>query len=177
MPAIVEHGFLTEGERVQDCVRSRRKAWLLLLSVSYLCRAPGRVSERTQSRGPHCGSVYSIACPGSLRVESRLRPPMQRFQVPEGRGKKVSQVMYCPLLPALPRARAWPCQPGEHLLHELAAAGLVRLPCLCQVAGRVHHPVLQGPAGATHTPVPVLDTAEPPERYWGPEGRVSVVSS
>lgn len=74
-------------------------------------------------------------------------------------------VTHCPpLTPLSVRARAWARQLREHLLHELAAAGLVCLPRLRQVAGGVHHPVLQGPAGAPPTPVPLLDAAEPPER-------------
>lgn len=39
---------LTKGDRVQESMRARKKAWLLLLSVSYLGQAPGRVSEGTQ---------------------------------------------------------------------------------------------------------------------------------
>ena len=69
------------------------------------------------------------------------------------------------------RACAWPCQLGEHLLHELPAAGPVRLPHLHQVAGRVHHPVHWGSQGAPPTPVLIVDAVAPPERYWAGNGK------
>lgn len=164
---------LTKGDRVQESMRARKKAWPLLLSVSYLGQAPGRVSER-QDRAPPCGSVCSIICPVPRLTQGGIPTEGSHAETgaPEGRGKRASpgDDVWSSSFPALLRACAWPCQLGEHLLHELPAAGFVCLPRVCQVAGGVYHPVLQGPAGAAHTPVPVLDTAEPPERYWGREG-------
>lgn len=75
-----------------------------------------------------------------------------------------SNVMCCSLPRPTSRARAWPRQLGEHLLHELPAARLVCLPRLHQVAGRVHHAVHRGSEGAPPTPVFILDTVAPPER-------------
>lgn len=69
------------------------------------------------------------------------------------------------LLPTFLRACAWPCQLGEHLLHELPAARLVCLPRFRQVARRVYCAVHRGAEGAPRTPVFILNTVAPVERY------------
>lgn len=103
----------------------------------------------------------------------KFKATVQKLWVTKGKEKRVGR-LWCavlfsapshPTIPTFSRACAWPCQLGEHLLHELPAARLVCLPCFHQVAGRVHHPVHQGSEGAPPTAVFILNTFASPERY------------
>lgn len=126
-------------------------------------------SPEGASLGPGLGWDGTLGPLGSVDEElseigvSSPRPWCRSSGIQMGEEQRTGPVWCAVLFSPSLRACAWPCQLGEHLLHELPAAGPVCLPHVHQVAGRVHTSTL-GVTRAHLTPVLIVDAVAPPEK-------------